>query len=385
VDHIERRGPIGLGRRLQRPERRPPAETFKQKKAAAAYLIQVGHEVAEGTHTAPSASITVGGAADLWLTACELNGLEAGTLVQYRAHVKHHIRPLLGHVKLADLSTPRVQRFADQLIDRPMASNPRDPGENERGMISRSMARKILSSLKSIVRDAHRQGQINRDPARPVSIKVPTRGTLKVRAGRDFPDKAEINAILDKATGRLRPLLIAAIFTGMRASELRGLRWADVDLESRVVHVRQRADAWGTMGPPKSEAGERTIALASMALNALREWKLACPKGDLDLVFPNGQGRVQMHSNIANRGFYPLQVALGIVDEHGKARYGFHCLRHFFASLMIDQQVPMKRLQAMLGHSTMAMTSDTYGHLFPDPAGDQERMAAAERSLRSVS
>jgi hypothetical protein len=43
----------------------------------------------------------------------------------------------------------------------------------------------------------------------------------------------------------------------------------------------------------------------------------------------------------------------------------------------------MKRLQAMLGHSTMAMTSDTYGHLFPDPEGDQERMAAAERSLRS--
>jgi integrase len=292
--------------------------------------------------------------------------------------VKHHIRPLLGHVKLADLSTPRVQRFADQLIDRPMASH-------TTLTISRSMARKILSSLKSILREAQRQGQMSRDPTRPVSIRVPKRGSMKIRAGQDFPSKDEANAILAKVSGGLRPLIVTAIFTGMRASELRGLSWADVDLDAKVIRVRQRADAWGTMGPPKSEAGERDIPLTPMVVNVLREWKLACPKGALDLVFPTETGEVQNLSNIANRQWYPLQVALGIVDADGKAKYGFHCLRHFFASWMIDAGTPLKRLQAMLGHSTMAMTSDTYGHLFPDPEGDQQRMAAAEQALlRSV-
>jgi integrase len=349
-------------------------QTFRTKKDADAYAIQVGHDIREGIHTSRSASITVAAAAELWLKAAELNGLERSTLKQYRAHVKHHIAPLLGLVKLADVSTPRIQRFADALNDRLSAA------DSEK-RLSRSMARKVLTSLKSILREAQRQGQIAKDPARPVAIKVPKRGTVKVRAGRDFPSKAEANAILAKAAGRLRPLIVTAIFTGMRASELRGLRWADVDLDAKVVQVRQRADAWGSMGAPKSEAGERDIPLTPMVVNALREWKLACPKGELDLVFPTSTGQVQALSNIANRGWYPLLVAAGIVDEHCKARYGFHTLRHFFASWMIDAGTPIKRLQAMLGHSTMAMTSDTYGHLFPDPEGDQQRMAAAEQAL----
>jgi integrase len=353
--------------------------TFKHKKAADAYLLQVGHEVKEGTHIAPSASLTVAQAAELWLKAAELNGLERATLKYYRDIVMHHIRPLLGRVKLADLSTPRVQRFADALIDRPMASN-------SAATISRSMARKVLSALKGILHEAQRQGQLSKDPARPVAIKVPKRGTRKIRAGRDFPTKAEINAILPAATGRLRPLLVTAIFTGMRASELRGLRWADVDLDTKVIHVRQRADAWGAMGAPKSEAGERTIPLTPMAVNVLREWKLACPKGELDLVFPTANGTVQTLSNIVNRGWYPLLVAAGIVDEHGKARYGFHVLRHFYASWLIDQAFPMKRVQGLLGHAMMSMTADTYGHLFDDSReADQERLAAAEQALlRSV-
>jgi integrase len=355
-------------------DRRRRQRTFQHKKAANAYLLQVGHEIKEGTHIAPAASITVAAAAELWLKAGKLHGLEPGTLKMYRAHVQHHIAPLLGMVKLADLSTPRVQRFADALIGRPMASD-----SNKR--LSRSTARKVLSSLKSILREAQRQGQLAKAPAAPISIRVPKRGSLKIDAGRDFPNKDEANTILATATGRLRPLVVTAIFTGMRSSELRGLRWADVDLDAKVIHVRQRADAWGTMGPPKSETGERVIPLTPMVVNALREWRLACPKGALDLVFPTATGRPQPHSTIANRGWYPLLRKAGIVDAAGKARYGFHCCRHFFASWMIEAGTPIKRLQAMLGHSTMSMTTDTYGHLFPDPEGDQQRMAAAEQAL----
>ena len=139
----------------------------------------------------------------------------------------------------------------------------------------------------------------------------------------------------------------------------------------------QRADSWGTMGAPKSEAGERAIPMTSMVANTLKEWKLTCPRRDgaLDLVFPNGAGKVEAHANFCNRGWYPLQIACGLIDDDGRARYSFHCVRHFYATWLIDQGFPIKRVQSLLGHSTMAMTSDVYGHLFDDERDkDHERL-----------
>src|SRR5215510_3058977 len=92
--------------------------------------------------------------------------------------------------------------------------------------------------------------------------------------------------------------------TGMRASELRGLRWEDVDLADAKTTVRQRADKWGEIGSPKAAASRREMPLPSMVVNTLREWKLACPRRDtgrkdaddksiteLRLVFPERQGQ----------------------------------------------------------------------------------------------
>jgi integrase len=238
--------------------------TFTTKKAADAFLTQVRHEISEGTHTAASASITVREAADLWLSRARAAGLERSTTKQYDEHVRLHIVPMLGALRLSDLSTPRIQRFADELLQRPQAGN-------GKGLISRTTARAVLASLKAIIKEAQRKGSIAKNPAAPVSIKLPRRGTIKIRAGRDFPTKAEANLLLSLAAGRWRPLIVAAIFTGMRSSELRGLRWEDVDLDAKVMHVRQRADAWGQMGALKSEAGERDIPMTPMVANVLRE------------------------------------------------------------------------------------------------------------------
>jgi integrase len=251
----------------------------------------------------------------------------------------------------------------------------------------------VLSSLKGIIKHAQRQGLIAKNPAQPVSIRVPKRGTVKLKAGRDFPDKAETNAILKTASGRWRPLIVTAVFTGMRASELRGLRWEDLDLARALIHVRQRADHWGTMGLPKSEAGERTIPMTPMVTNTLKEWKLACPRreGKLDLVFPNGGGNVETHANICNRSWYPLQIEIGLTQDTGekdaegtpvlRAKYGFHCLRHFFASWLLAEGFSLKKAQGLLGHATMAMTADTYGHLLPDPENDAAKMEAGALAL----
>ena len=212
----------------------------------------------------------------------------------------------------------------------------------------------------------------------------------KLKVGIDIPSPDEIRAIIAAASdgnsdGR-RPLLLPAIFTGLRASELRGLPWSNVDL-SGELHVHQRADRYNKIGPVKSEAGERTLPLAPILVNALRAWKLACPKNDLGLVFPNEDGGVQDYSNIVKRGLRPMWIAAGVVTETGKAKYpGLHSLRHFYTSWCINRRVdgglelPLKLVSARLGHASIQMTADRYGRLFPS-ADDGTELAAADKAL----
>src|SRR5262249_31180058 len=114
----------------------------------------------------------------------------------------------------------------------------------------------------------------------------------------DIPTSEEIKAII-AAAGKSRPLLLTAIFAGLRSSELRGLRWSDVDFKKGELNVRQRADRYGVIGNPKSKAGHRAVPLPSQVVQALREWKLQCPKGT-GLVFPavSGDG-VALHKHCA--------------------------------------------------------------------------------------
>jgi integrase len=359
-------------------------KTCKTKKEADAFLVQARHEVARGVHTPENASITVAEAATLWIEKGQLEKLERSTLRQYANHVKLHINPQIGNVKLARLSTPAIENFRDELL--------------KRG--SRAMARKVLASLKSILGEAQRRGLVAQNAAQPVKVDVKKRDKGKLAIGRDIPSKEEVQTILSKADARWRPLFITAIFTGMRSSELRGLAWDQVDFAENAINVRQRADHWGTMGPPKSAAGDRKIPMSPMVVNVLKEWRLACPRARggegperrLWLVFPNGDGNVENHANIANRGFYALQLAAGITepdpeeqDETGRPvmrpKYGMHALRHFFASWAIEQGFSPKRLQVLLGHSSIQMTFDVYGHLFPSLEDDHAKFAAGELAL----
>ena len=357
-------------------------KTFQTKKAADAWLVTTRHEVAKGVHTAESSSVTVSEAAALWVQRGEREGLEQSTLAKYRNHADLHIKPLLGAVKLARLSAPMVEQFRDDLLDN----------------LSRAMAKKVIGSLKAILSEAQRRGLVAQNVASTVQIKLRGRDDAKLVVGVDIPSKADITALLAKATGRWRPLLMTAIFTGMRSSELRGLTWDAVDFDAGLIHVRQRADQWNKIGSPKSEAGHRSIPMAPPVQNALREWKLACPRvdvtetsrGRLWLVFPNGAGKAESHSNIINRGLDPIQISAGIVapGPMGKdgaapmgARYGMHALRHFFASWAIERGFSPKRVQALMGHSSIQMTFDTYGHLFPSAEDDATKFAAGALEL----
>jgi len=352
-------------------------KTFAKKKEADAFLVTTQGEVARGVHTPESASITVAEACEIWIERGELEKLERTTLKQYRSHADLHIKPSrIGREKLARLSTPTIEAFRDDLLKKS----------------SRPMARKVLTSLKSILSEAQRRGLVAHNAAQPVKVDVKRRDHARLAVGRDIPSKAEIQTLLTQAKGRWRPLFVTAVFTGMRASELRGLIWDDIDFDRKVIHVRQRANLWGEIGAPKSAAGQREIPMSPMVVNALKEWRLACPRGSAALVFPNGKGNVESHANIANRGFYPLQRNAGTVvadpkekDESGnpvmKPKYGLHALRHFFASWAIEREFSPKRVQALLGHSSIQMTFDVYGHLFPSLEDDHAKFAAGELAI----
>jgi integrase len=346
-------------------------KTFATKKEAEAWSVTALHEIQLGTHTRASASKTIAEAWGLWLDQCEADGLEFSTIRQRRQHLKVHVQPHTGNVRLSELTTPLVYDFDSKL---------RQSGR------SVAMRRHVITSMKTMLTFAQRRGLVAQNVALGVRIKVDAREESRghLRSGVDFPSMAELNSLIENSTPRRRPFIVTAIFTGMRLSELRGLRWKDVDLNAGVIHVRQRADAWGNIGPTKSRAGKRDIPLAPIVTNTLKQWRSDCPKGELDLVFPSNRGTIELIWNIHEHTWYPLQIS-GLTAPDGKHRYGFHMLRHAAASLFIQYLgwTP-KRLQAVMGQLSISMTFDFYGHLFENIEADRADMAKIEAAVRAA-
>ena len=387
VDYVDQQGK----RRLK---------TFKRKKDAEAFEAKTRVQIIEGVHVADSASITVEDAAKDWIESCS-DELERGTLKQYREHVRLHIVPFIGRTKLSQVTVPFVAAFEDTL-----KNNGRSSAMIRAVRVSLGALLSEAQSRGNIVRNAVRESRDTRSRRRRRQERKKT-GKTKLRVvGVDIPTTEEVRKLLAAANGAFRPLLLTAVFTGLRSSELRGLRWEDVDLKHNELHVSQRADAFNEIGPPKSDAGKRTIPLAPGLVQALREWRLQCPKnadGQLGFVFPTRDGNIQAHANIVTRQLIPLMLKANIVkpvlDENGipkrdadgkpvvTAKYsGLHCFRHFFASWCINRkddgglELPAKVVQGRLGHASIQMTLDVYGHLFPS-GDDGAELAAGEKLL----
>jgi integrase len=171
---------------------------------------------------------------------------------------------------------------------------------------------------------------------------------------------------------------------GLRASEIRGLRWKDIDLKAATLNVNQRADRFNKIGAPKSASSIREIPLAPQAVSELRAWKLECPPSEFDLVFPTKPGKVARHL-ILFRLVESVMRQAKVVDKQGQPKYNMHSLRHFFASWCLNRkpegrELPPKEVQSLLGHSSIVMTMDIYGHLFPR-SSDRSELAHSANAL----
>lgn len=129
-----------------------------------------------------------------------------------------------------------------------------------------------------------------------------------------------------------------------------------MDWENNQIHI-QRTFTKGLFFATKTKTSNRKIDLGPKVMTELKKWKLACPKSDINLVFPNETGKPMNYSNMMNRHFKPGLKAAKLPEIR------FHDLRHTYASLLIEQGENLKYIQTQLGHSSPTLTLNVYAHL----------------------
>jgi integrase len=200
-----------------------------------------------------------------------------------------------------------------------------------------------------------------------------------------FLDAAEVERLADAIDTRYRVLVLAAAYTGARASELAALRVKRLNLlrgTMEVVESVTEVDGKQVWGATKTYEA-RTVRLPRFLVEELAAYLADRPHGHDDLVFTSPEGGPLRQTTFMSRVFRPAVEAAGLPDG-----LRFHDLRHTAASLMIASGASVKAVQRTLGHATAAMTLDRYGHLYPDELEsladrlDQARARAAECSPR---
>ncbi len=183
----------------------------------------------------------------------------------------------------------------------------------------------------------------------------------------------ETRRLLETASGdKLEALYVLAIATGLRQGELLALKWEDVDLERGMLRVRRTLTRTGgkvSIGEPKTKKSRRGVNLTAAAVKALqshlsRQLEAMERMGSLyrpgGLVFANEVGGIINPSNLRNRTFARLLKLAGLSPDTR-----FHDLRHTCATLLLSRNVNPKIVSEMLGHSSIAITLDTYSHVLP--------------------
>jgi integrase len=268
------------------------------------------------------------------------------TIRGYEQALADYILPDLGAAKLHDLRRQDIQRLVDALA---------------RGEIEPATVRNALLPLRAICRRALSRGDIQANPT--TGIEMPA-----VRGRRErFATPSEAHALIEAAPAQDRALWATAFYAGLRRGELRALRWSDVDLAAGVIRVERSWDVKEGVIQPKSTAGRRKVPTAAALRDYLVEHRLSGQDGLVfgrDAETPWATGTISQRANRAWKEQKLRPITL-------------HECRHTFASLMIAAGVNPKALQTFMGHASITVTLDQYGHLFPGSEGEAAELLDA--------
>ena len=244
------------------------------KKAARKILHETLKEVEHGIYLPDRKIPTFKEVADRWLEYKKMN-IREHTYEGYQGHVKNNLKPFFGETKITRMNYNSITKFAAH--------------EDARGA-SVHHVKKSLVLLTGIMKYAVRQRLIDANPVQEVE-KPKGRSRYDESDGMDILRPDEIRRFLDHVEGlKYKTLFLLTILSGARQGEILGLMWSDVDWFNSQVIIR-RTFQHGRFYEPKSATSRRKIDLGPTVMTQLKKWKLACPPNDLDLIFPNDEGK----------------------------------------------------------------------------------------------
>lgn len=328
---------------------------IRATEAAAWQALRKIERAAEDDEPVVDSRITVARYLDEWLAAVS-RSLKPNTVHAYRHYVRAYLIPGLGRYRLAALTPEHVDRFLDRLAD---------PKREPRPLAPKTIHH-IRSTLRRALNIAIRRGRLLHNAAAlsiAPRVPKPKPDTLSIEAARSLAELCK-----DDPMGAFYMLVLE---TGLREGEALGACWADLDLKKRRLAVRRavsRVDRQSYIDDPKSEDSARTVefsAYTAQLIHAHRSLQLAArlAAGNewnaLDLVFADAYGRPLVPTTVYGRWRrFRAKHKLGNVTIHG--------LRHTMASLLLSDGASLKDVSERLGHSSIAITADIYGHLSID-------------------
>jgi integrase len=304
---------------------------------------------------------------EYWLHQAVKPRVRPLTFAGYSVNVRKHLVPTLGKIRLDRLTPQDVQEMM-----------------NER--LAAGLSAKTVGYMHQVLRTAlelaRRWEIIDRNVA---SLVDPPR---RVRPNIRPLEPAEARSFLESLRGnRLEALFSVALALGLRQGEALGLRWEDIDMASGVLRIRnqlQRINGRLTLVEPKTERSRRALVVPPTILEHLRDHE----KRQVAERLWAGSKWTESGMVFANRSGGPLQ-ARNVIREFHKAlktaglnRIRFHDLRHSCATLLLVQHVPARVVMAVLGHSQISTTLDTYSHIVPELQQEAADRVEAILSLR---
>lgn len=315
---------------------------------------------------------------EVWLYDYKSKTIKESTMVRYADHYKQNIKKQLGQKKMSQIKPIMIQRLFNQ-----MAND---------GYSTKTIA-DTYNILHSIFKLALQNNIIFRNPCDAVMLpktKEKERRVLTIEEQKE---------VLKHATGRVCEQQVrVALGTGMRAGELQGLTWDDIDFNKReirvnktLVYIRDRASGkyYFKFQTPKTKSGIRTIPMQDDVYIALKRQKVQIKEmqmlasnwnqvaGFENLVFLNVTGRPRQGIDFRN-DLLRIENAINkerkrVAEQEGTsyepiAHIYPHCLRHSFATRCFEAGIDAKTVQNYLGHSSFAITMDLYTHVTEDKA-----------------